>query len=192
MTWDATIQRILTAGFIPHSESGSVIARLSFTQTSVFGVVGRSMMAPLYAKLRADPYLPVLSGRETAAVAWWAASLPNMEPRVATPKGDRTERIVYTDAAGKSQIIATVISGPSSFKNTKYIRSIAHIRTGGRWGETFTPTSYIYGLEMLAVLTTLTGKGAELANKSVTFYIDNDNALLAILKTPPSQPLYRQ
>ena len=34
---------------------------------------------------------------------------------------------------------------------------------------------------MLAVLTTLMEKGAELANKSVTFYIDN-NALLAILK----------
>ena len=42
---------------------------------------------------------------------------------------------------------------------------------------------------MLAVLTTLMAKGAGLANKSVTFYIDKNNALLAILKnsaTPTS------
>ena len=35
---------------------------------------------------------------------------------------------------------------------------------------------------MLAVLTTLMEKGADLANRSVTFYIDNNDALLAILK----------
>ena len=149
-------------------------------------------MAVLYAKLRADPYRPVLSDRETAALDWWAASLPNMEPRVATPKGDRAPRVANNDAAGKSQIIASVILDPSSRKHAKYISSTTHIRTGGRWGKTFAPTSYIYGLEMLAVLTTLRGEGSDLANKSVTFYIDNNNALLAILKTPPTQPPYRQ
>ena len=35
---------------------------------------------------------------------------------------------------------------------------------------------------MLAVLTTLMEKGADMASKSVTFYIDNNNAMLAILK----------
>ena len=140
------------------------------------------MMAPLYSKLRADPYHPVLSDRETATLAWWEASLPHMEPRVATPKGGRDERIVYTDYSGNSQISASMILDPSSFKNAKYIRPIKHIRTGGRWGKTFAPTSYIYGPEILAVLTTLMEKGADLANKSVTFYIDNNNFLLAILK----------
>ena len=76
-------------------------------------------MAPLYAKLRADPYHSVLSDRETATLAWWTAALPHMEPRVATPKGDRTERIGYTDSAGKSQIIEAVVLGASSFKNTQ-------------------------------------------------------------------------
>ena len=82
------------------------------------------MTAPLYAKLRADPYHPVVSGRESAILAWLAAPLPNMEPRIATPKGDRAARIVYTDADGKSQIVAAAILGPSSFKNTGYIRPI--------------------------------------------------------------------
>ena len=76
-----------------------------------------------------------------------------MESRVATPKGGRAERIVYTDAAGKSQIIAAAILGPSSFENTKCRRPVTHIRTGERWKRTFASTIYIYGLEMLAVLT---------------------------------------
>ena len=77
------------------------------------------MMASLYAKLRTDPYRPALSDRGTAALAWRADSLPNMEPRFATPKGDLDARIVYTDASGKSQITASVIWGPSTFKNAK-------------------------------------------------------------------------
>ena len=85
-------------------------------------------------------------------MAWWTAALPNMEPRVATPKTDRTDRIVYTDAAGKSRIIAAVVIDPANFKHTKYLRSVRHIRTGLRWAKTFADTSYIYGLEMLAIL----------------------------------------
>ena len=85
-------------------------------------------------------------------MAWWTAALPNMEPRVATPKTDRTDRIVYTDAAGKSRIIAAVVIDPANFKHTKYLRSVTHIRTGLRWAKTFADTSYIYGLEMLAIL----------------------------------------
>ena len=101
MTWTVTIQRILSAGFISRAELESAIGRLSFTQTSAFGRIGRGMMAPLYTKLRAAPYHPVLSDRGETALAWWAAALPNMDPRVADPKGGRSERVVYTDAAGK-------------------------------------------------------------------------------------------
>ena len=143
-------------------------------------------MAPLYDRLRADPYRPILSGGKTAAVDWRAAALPSMEPRVATPKGGPAGRVVYTDASGKSQIIAASILDPSSVKNTKYIRPITHVRAGGRWKKTYDSTRYICGLEMLAVLATLMEKGAGLANKSVTIYIDDDNAALAIFKkTPP-------
>ena len=96
--------------------------------------VGRCMMAPLYAKLRTDPYHSILSGREASIIGWRAAELPNMEPRVATPKGggggDLVQRITHSDAAGESRIIAAVVSDPSMFKTTKYIRSITSTRTG--------------------------------------------------------------
>ena len=70
-----------------------------------------------------------------------------MEPRAATPMGGRAERVVYADADGKSQITAAAILGPSSFKNAKYLRSITHIRAGGRWEKTFVSAIYIYGLK---------------------------------------------
>ena len=139
-------------------------------------------MVPLYAKLRSTPYHTTLSGRETMTLAWWTAALPNMEPMAATPKTDRADRVVYTDAAGKSRIIAAVIIDPTGFKHTKYLRSVAHVRTGQRWLRTFANTSYIYGLEMLAILATLMEREDDLRNHSVTFYIDSNNALLAILK----------
>ena len=181
-TWCNTILSILSRGVISHDELESLIGRLSFTQTSVFGRIGRGMLAPLYAKLRSVPYHAALSDKESMTLSWWTAALPNMEPRVATPKTDRTDRIVYTDAAGKSRIIAAVILDPANFKRTKYLRSITHVRTGLRWTRTFADTSYIYGLEMLAILATLMERGDDLRNQSVTFYIDNNNALLAILK----------
>ena len=180
--WCRSIKRILAEGIVSHDELESIIGRLSFTQTSVFGRIGRGMLAPLYAKLRALPYHTALSCRESTTLAWWTAALPNLEPRTATPKTDRTDRVVYTDAAGKSRIIAAVILDPANFKLTKYLRSITHVRTGSRWVRTFEDTSYIYGLEMLAILATLMERGDDLRNQSVTFYIDNNNALLAILK----------
>ena len=125
-TWTAMIHRIPSAGFISRAELESAIVRLSFTRTSVFVRIGRGIMAPLYAKLRAYPYHPVLYDRETATLERRADALPNMEPRVSTPKADRVGRIVYAGASGRSQIIAAVILGPSSFKDTKYIRSITH------------------------------------------------------------------
>ena len=84
---------------------------------------------------------------------------PNMEPRIAIPKGGRAERIVYTEADGKSQIIAVVVLGPSTFKNTKYIRAITHILTGERWKSIFDSTIRIYGIGILAVLTALMEEG---------------------------------
>ena len=177
-----TIGRILSEGVVSQDALDSIIGRLSFAQTSVFGRVGRGMMAPLYAELRSAPYHTTLSGRDSMTLAWWTAALPNMEPRVATPNTDRTDRIVYTDAAGKSRIVAAVIIGPTNFKHTKYLRSVTHIRTGMRWAKTCADTSYIYGLEMLAILATLMERGDDIRNQSVTFYIDNNNALSAILK----------
>ena len=82
-----------------------------------------------------------------------------MATRVATPNGDRDGLVGYADAAGKSQMDAVILD-PSTFKSTSRIRSITYVRTGIRWKSTFASTSYIYGIEMMAVLSTLMEKGS--------------------------------
>ena len=53
--WGNTIRIILSKGVISRDELESIIGGLSFAQTSVFGRIGRGVMAPLYAKLRSAP-----------------------------------------------------------------------------------------------------------------------------------------
>ena len=182
------MERIILAGSVTHKELESIIGRLSFTQTSVFGRIGRAMLAPLYKKLHMEKYFPSLSLIEATSLRWWAVALAHMKPRKATPKHPKTERVVYSDAAGKSQIIATVCLTPGTFASNDRIDSIRHSKTGNKWGKTFEKTCYIYGLEVLAVLAILLEKCNELRNKSVTFYTDNNNALCALVKNAANSP----
>ena len=187
-TWTSMIERIITTGSISHKELESVIGRLSFTQTSVFGRIGRAMLSPLYIKLHTDTYFPALSLKEATCLRWWTVALAHMKPRKATPKPPKVERIVYTDAAGRSQIIAAVCLTPGTFVAGNRIDSVRHSKTGLKWRKTFKKTCYIYGLEVLAVLAILLEKSNELRNKSVTFYIDNNNALSALIKNAANPP----
>ena len=105
-----------------------------------------------------------------------------MKPRVATQKPKLTERAVYTDASGKSKIIDAATIDPATFAVNKTIKRVCATRTGRRRVETFEDASYIYGLDMLAALATLMAEGEDIRGKSVTFYIDNNNAREAIIK----------
>ena len=187
-TWKVMLERIINAGSVTHKELESVIGRLSFTQTSVFGRIGRAMLAPLYKKLHMEKYIPTLSMIEATSLRWWTVALDHMKPRKATPKPPITERIVYSDAAGKSQIIATVCLTPGTFASSKRLDTIRYSKTGNKWRKTFEKTCYIYGLEVLAILAILLEECNELRNKSVTFYIDNNNALCALVKNAANPP----
>ena len=180
--WAMSIAAHASCGKISHADLESVIGRLSFTQTSVFGRIGRAMLSPLYTKLHATHYDQTLDQKELTTLRWWVVALGHMVPRVATPKPTVTERVVYTDAAGKSAIIAAVIFDPVRYTRDKTIDSVWSLKTGYRWKSTFAKTNFIYGLEMLALLALLMDETNDLRDKSVTFYIDNDNALQALVK----------
>ena len=124
-TWINMIRRVVGSGSVSHMELESIIGRLFFTQTSVFGRIGRGMVAPLYAKLRTFPYRHVLSPKESTTLRWWTVAIDHMKPRVATPKPKLTKRVVYTDADGKSQIIDAVIIDPITFAESKTIKKFA-------------------------------------------------------------------
>ena len=67
-------KRALAVGFAPRSELDSAIAIIPITRTSVFWRIGRSLAAPLYARIRTDPYHLVLSEWKPATLNWRAAA----------------------------------------------------------------------------------------------------------------------
>ena len=181
--WAMSISAHVSCGRISHADLESVIGRLSFTQTSVFGRIGRAMLSPLYVELHAKTYDATLDLKELTTLRWRVVALGHMRPRLATSKPALPERVAYTDAAGKSAIIAAVVVNPERFTTNKTIDGVWPLRTGFRWKSTFDKTNFIYGLELSALLALLMEEDNDIRGKSATFFIDNDNALRALVKT---------
>ena len=169
-------------GKLPHSALETIIGRLSFAQTSVFGRIGRAMLSPLYAKLHSRAYNPALGEKDLTTLRWWVVALSHMKPRKALPLPPLPDRVVYTDAAGKSAIIAAVTFDPTRFASNKTIGCVWILKAGFRWRSTFAKTNFIYGLELLALFALLMQEDNDMRNRCVTFYIDNDNALQALVR----------
>ena len=53
---------------------------------------------------------------------------------------------------------------------------------GGEWRALFSPTSLIYGLELIALIQKVADPRIDIDNKSVTFYIDNNASKMALIK----------
>ena len=75
------IRKFLAAGAKSHEELDSLSGKFSFSQTSAFGRFGRAMMQPLYRKLYAPYYNPVVSASGQMFLEWRAAALPRIRPR---------------------------------------------------------------------------------------------------------------
>ena len=115
--WAARIRDFRDLGAVTRQELGSLIGELSFFRTPVFGRISRSMMAPLYGKLDAPPFHPPLSDRGAGGLHWWALGLPDIRPRVARPKADRADLIIFADAATSTMTIAAVTLGSPYITN---------------------------------------------------------------------------
>ena len=187
-TWVATLDRIIEEGAIAHRELESVIGRLSRSQTSVFGRIGRATMPPLYTNLRLGDNYPPLSLKADKSLSWSDVALAHMKPRMEPPRHPRNERIVYADEAGKSGIIASVCIMHETCVASDRLDAAQAPDTGHRWRKTFGKTFYIYGLDSLSVLEMIHGKSSELRNRSVTFYIENDNFLCALINNAANPP----
>ena len=56
---------------------------------------------------------------------------------------------------------------------------------GENWRGLFMETNLIYGLELLAVVQTAADPSIDLDGKCVTFYVDNNNAISALVRAGP-------
>ena len=180
--WVDAITRILDIGVITHDQLESLIGRLSFSQTSIFGRFGRPMMTHLYTKLNAIRYHPVLTTKEVRILQRWRTSIANLASRAVRPQRDKPDWVVFTDAATSASIIAAVAINRDEFANNERIRQVYATKTGEYWVRLFETTNLIYGLEMLALLATLYIPNTPLRNQNATFHIDNKNAFGAVVK----------
>ena len=180
--WAITIEMILEVGAVTRGQLESLIGRLSFPQTSIFGRFGRPMLSPLIIKLRTTNYHPLLSDRETRILQWWKVALTNPPPRTVRERSDRADAIIFTDAATKTGIIAALTFDRNQFLHGQTVFELRKMTTGAYWGTLFCQTNLIYGLEMLAVLAILYAKCDHVRNKNATLHIDNGNAFEALVK----------
>ena len=183
--WARMIQTIIANDTVPHATLESLIGRLSFAQTAVFGRLARAMMKPLYTKLYAPRFPPQLSPALVRNLQRWATTLLSMRPRVATLSRSGPDWVIYTDAAYEEAPngahIAAVFLKPEMGPRGRQIELILDSAPGPMDIEFFRPTSVIFGLELAAAALAIFSERKRLSGKAVTLYIDNNAALAALI-----------
>ena len=106
--WIDAIRLFLSKGRVGREDLGSLIGKLGFSQTCLFGNFARCQLRALYCKLSRRWYVPKLSSREILISRWWISVRHAVSPRVVAPSDAQADLIVYTDAATSSQIIASL------------------------------------------------------------------------------------
>ena len=97
--WASLIDYFLQEGAITHAALESLIGKLGFAQSAVFGKFARAMLKPLYIKLYAQRYLPALTPALIRNLRWWRTTLKNILPMTVSPNRSRPDWVLYTDAA---------------------------------------------------------------------------------------------
>ena len=180
--WSTEVEEILRCGSVEHKPLEKIIGKLSFTQTSIFGRFGRTMLRPLYNKKNAHPYVSTLSEDDKDNLRWWVASIRACIPRVVEFRAPNPEFLVYSDAATSTRIITAVVINVAGFISSGKGAATFSETTSKDWVDVFDSTTYIYGLEMLAIIATLMKCRTILRGRNVVFYIDNTNAKDALVK----------
>ena len=80
--WANITHEFASKGTVPHKDLEKLIGGLSFTQTSVFGRFGRTLLRPLHDKLKQRPYVVKLSEDAVDILRWWVLLLKGDISRV--------------------------------------------------------------------------------------------------------------
>ena len=139
---------------------------------------------PLYRKLIADFYQSELPGDDLVVLKWWAALPSEAKPRRVLPRNPIHGKIIYTDAATETVIFDIVVFEKSDFDATGFISDAYREVAAGEWIAPLPETNLIYGLELLAAAAqTASGPRIGSGRRNVAFYIDNNNAKMALVRS---------
>ena len=158
-----------TSGRASHKDLEKLIGKLSFTQTSAFGRFGRTLLKPLHDKLKERPYSEQLSDRERDILLWWVQSLRETIPRTILIKPTNPEFIIYTDAATSTKVLAVLLLRVEGFDSDPCFGELRVETSEGEWETTFINTTYIYGLEMIAIAASVLVLGERLRGETSHF-----------------------
>ena len=173
---------VASKGAISNNDLEKVMDRLSFTQTSVFGRFGRTLLTPLRDKLKSRPYVAILSTDEVEILRCGITLLMGDISGMRFPKSPRREVLVYTDSATSARIVASLAIDVKDFENHMGIRNLWAEVPYPKWGNTCILTTYIYGVEMIAILSAIFLDAEYIRGKNVAFYIDNSNFREAVVR----------
>ena len=189
LAWSALIDEFIDAKSISHNQLEKLIGSLSFTQTSVFGRIGRTLLTPLHRMLRKHPSQESLSADELGLLARRAASITAARPRSVYLKSHLPEVVIYTDAATSTALIAAVIIDVANFAKGPAFDAVLIERVDMTWFGIFAETNVIYGLEMLAVIATIFALRDCIAGRKVTIYVGDSNTKDALVNGYSNSPI---
>ena len=176
--WAPLLQQVLTGRKIGIVELESLIGKLSFSQTCLFGKFARTQLRPLYKKLHGRFYSTELSSREHSAIRWWLATIKELRPRIAQGLNSHPDLILFTDAATSNPLIAGVLFKPRSTRAIQLTTG----RAPSAWLRRFNVKNKIFGPELLAPLAFIWSHQDLMRGKACTIYLDSNNALAALLR----------
>ena len=183
--WSNLIDRILSEHSISHTTLESLIGRMAFAQTAVFGKFARAMLKPLYAKLYAPGYTTAISPAIRRNLEWWRATLRSKHQRITAFDRSRPDWVLYTDAAfaesEEGARLAAIFFRVETFHSFPGADLVITGRPSVAEVAYFSRTSTIFGLELAAVVLSLFFARKSLSGKAITVYIDNNAALAAII-----------
>ena len=110
--WSQITLDHLTDGRITHKHLESLIGKLAYTQTSVFGRFGRTLLKPLQDKVNDRPNVEKFSEREIDILGWRVESIRASAPRIIEIKPQKPEFIICTDASTSTRVVATCVVAP--------------------------------------------------------------------------------
>jgi len=180
--WTELIRHFITQGAISAPELESVIGKIGFSQTHLFGKFSRAMLRDLYRKLNRKKYTPVISLGERETLKWWYDYIQAIRPRIARVPARTPQVIVYTDARGEPPRISAVFIDNTPGNLCEADLTLAS-DVEPEVCDMFKGTSLIYALEAIAAIAAIVQNQEALSGKAVMLFVDNTAALNALLKS---------
>ena len=187
LNWAEKLEAFLARGSIAQKELESVTGRMSFSQTSIFGRWGVGTTQPLYRKSNSQYCQADLSVSDRLTFQRRAGILRQELPRRVVPRRRWADLIIYTDAAAETIITAILVCDRDEFIRTGEILSVRTDVGSADWVGLFLETNSIYGLELVDIVLTTSDISLDLDNRSIAYYIDNNNAISALVKADTKQ-----